>query len=58
MKTQWQKEIEKLHTMEMNKLQAIRNLEQHDIDISARDLRMFKFIAYGAIACALLLSFI
>ena len=59
MKTQWQKEIEKLHQSELAKLSAITDLEKLDITIREQEIRIIRTVAFAVVAAvALVLIFI
>jgi hypothetical protein len=52
MKTQWQKEIEKLHQIETSKVATIAELERLDLNLMERNIRTLRNIAYGVIVLA------
>lgn len=58
MKTQWQKEIEKLHQLELVKLDAITDLERLDVDIRQQNVWAVTCATLAVVAFLVVVLFI
>lgn len=58
MKTQWQKEIEKMHQIELAKLAAISDLQRLDIDIRQKNVWAATIATLAVVAFLVVAAFI